>query len=335
MYNHILLYNYKLENENVCFKLVNIYAYHLFLQNSLLSSNRQMALQEAHKVLDNLTILFQEMLEKNKQLNFQYKDILKKSLQWLFPRSGQSNSIRFFNALPTDKVLSLFESIFKLSTQQRMAALPPKEEIQQYGLCIMETVYTLLQFDINNKLQLQLSVRLLNLCRVDSQIASDKPMAEFYQLLYEYLKLICLQTRVADFPKHLTKRCDRFKELFDLHSKGIMTQPWFRDYLVLLNYLHSQLQNTTVFACFWGRMTTPHCFNSILCLILETMKLAPCITADTTLNWTSCCSSFRKHIILSFAQTALSTFVMYCQGDTCEQEDKQDEVSWKWDFKIF
>lgn len=311
----------KLQTEDVCVTLINTYCNHLYLQNSHLQIDRQKALDELSHVVENLTYLFEEMLEKNKTLNLQYPDILAKSLQWLFPNFSMVKIQQFLNNATNDKISTMFGALFKLNAQQRIP-LPAIEDIHRKAQHIVETLNTYIMFDVIDTFQIQFCVLLMKYCRLDTHLQSDKAIAEVFLQLYEYLRLICAQKRSADFDCLIMKYCERFKELFEIYSKSTMNLCWFKDLLVFLNTLHIQMQNPTVFACFWKQMTTMSSYHAILTLLLETMKLAPCITPETKLNTFSCCSSVRKHIIFSSANIALSVFVLYCQNVKNEPKEE-------------
>lgn len=174
-------------------------------------------------------------------------------------------------------------------------------------------------------MQLQLAVQLLGHCRTECRLQTNKSIAESFLLLYDYLKLLCSQKPILDFQRIYSLRCERFKELFDKYSKNVISKPWFGDFLVLIFFVHSQLQNVSIFGGFWKQMSKPHCYKSMFLLFVESMKLAPCISAETKLFTTNCCTSIRKHVILSFAQIALAAFVFYCQN-VSEDDEREEEL---------
>ncbi|XP_046810107.1 protein three rows [Lucilia cuprina] len=325
IYRHISAYDNKLQSNENSLTYIHINCYQLFLQNSLRVQNQDLAVSEATKILENLTKLFNDVLETNKKHNFQYPDLLKKVIQWLFLQNRIGAFYQFIKYLPQNKVKEMFCALFSLYGRQTFDKTFDENESQEQAKFIIETIYSLLQLDIMDKMQLQLAVQLVGQCRTESRLQSYKPIADSFLLLYDYLKLLCSQKSIADFQQIYSIRCERFKELFDKYSKNVMHQPWFGDFLVLLFYLHSQLQNITIFAAFWKQMSKPHCYTSIFKFFMELMKLAPCISAETKLFTINCCSSTRKHVILSFAQIALVAFVFYCQN-VSEDDEKQEEL---------
>ncbi|KAI8117498.1 hypothetical protein FF38_13333 [Lucilia cuprina] len=325
IYRHISAYDNKLQSNENSLTYIHINCYQLFLQNSLRVQNQDLAVSEATKILENLTKLFNDVLETNKKHNFQYPDLLKKVMQWLFLQNRIGAFYQFIKYLPQNKVKEMFCALFSLYGRQTFDKTFDENESQEQAKFVIETIYSLLQLDIMDKMQLQLAVQLVGQCRTESRLQSYKPIADSFLLLYDYLKLLCSQKSIVDFQQIYSIRCERFKELFDKYSKNVMHQPWFGDFLVLLFYLHSQLQNITIFGTFWKQMSTPHCYTSIFKFFMELMKLAPCISAETKLFTINCCSSTRKHVILSFAQIALAAFVFYCQN-VSEDDEKQEEL---------
>ncbi|XP_073848939.1 three rows [Musca autumnalis] len=314
IYYHICdLPSIKLQTEDVCFAFVSMYCNQMFLQNVHLQNKCKPDLKELNHIVENLQVLFEQMLDKNKEVNLQYKDVLHKCLQSIFPSSGFTKMQKLFSYVSTEKVVRMFAALFKLSTQQRMPQ-PTREEIHQKAHFIIETLNNFIVFDIVDNFQIQLCVQLLKYAHQDSHLKLEKAVAEIFGQLYEYLKIICSQKPIVGFESSITEACEGFKSLFELYSKSSMNHLWFKDLLVFLSTIHTQMQNTTVFACFWKQMTHIASYQSLLMLLLETMKLAPCIVSETKLNTIRCCSSFRKHIILTFANAALSTFVLYCQN---------------------
>lgn len=328
VYRHISFYSNKLLNTENSLAYINIYCYQLFLQNPLKSKNPKLAISEATDVVENLTTLFNDVLNTNREQKFQYPDVLKRSMSWLFPQNKVGAVYQFFKHLPEDKVRQMFDTLFTLYGRQTMDLSAINEaDVQEHSKFIIETIYTLLQVDIMDKMQLQLAVQLLGHCRTECRLQSNKEIAEFFLLLYDYLKLLCAQKTTLDFQSIYSISCERFRILFEKYSKSVMNQPWFGDYLVLIYYLHSQLQNLTIFSCFWKQMHIPDCFKSMFQFLMELMKLAPCISAETKLFTTQCCTSARKHVILSFAQIALAGFVLYCQNVNGEDEKREDIIN--------
>lgn len=309
------------ENSLTC---INIYCYQLFLQNSLKTKNQDLAIQEANDVVISLTKLFTEILETNRKQKFQYPDILNKTFSWLFPQNKVGTVYQFLKILPQDNVRQMFQTLFNLYGRQNFDNTFSEVECQEQAKFIIETIYMLLQADIMDKMQLKLAAQLLSYCRIECRLQSYKPIAESFLLLYDYIKLLCQQIPSTDFQRIYSSYCERFKEIFDKYAKVVMNQSWFGNFLVLLFYLHSQLQNTTIFNTFWKQMSKASCYKSMFQLFMDSMKLAPCISSETKLFTINCCTSSRKHIILSFAQVALAAFVFYCQN-VSEEEEKAEE----------
>lgn len=324
IYKYISSFKTKLQSSEIGITLLNMYAAQLLLQTTLKSSDSKTALQNANDVIESLAKLFKELLDTNKQLNFQYPDILKAALQCLFPRNTMASVFKFLNLLSAAKVKKMFTSLFALYGQQTIEALPSQEEVQCHAQFIIETLHSLMQIDLMNKFQLQLTLELLNHCRTEYRLRSYQPVAEFLLTLHDYLKLLFNQkTKDAFLPSVFNARIERFKKLFDDNSKSLMSQLWFGDLLVLLCYLHSQLQNVQIFPCFWQHMSKPDCYGSVFKLFAECLKLASCISGETKLFAITCCTSIRKHVILSFAQTAISYFVFYCQNVAVNEENEE------------
>ncbi|XP_061389678.1 protein three rows-like [Musca vetustissima] len=304
----------KLQTEDLCLAFVSMYCNQMFLQNGH---------TELNHIVENLQVLFEQMLDRNKEFNLQIKDVLQKCLQCLFP-TGYTKMQKLFSSVATEKVARMFAALFRLQSQQRLPQ-PTKEETQQKAHFIIETLNNFIVFDTIDNFQTQLSVLLLKYCTVDSNLKSDKVIAELFGQLYEYLKIICSTQRPNEgFVDAITKCCDGFKSRFEIYSKNAMNQLWFKDLLVFISTLHTQMQNTSIFGGFWKQMKHIESYQALLMFLLETMKLAPCIVAETKLNNIRCCSSFRKHIILTFANAALSTFVLYCQN--CKNEPKEEDA---------
>ncbi|KAM7341680.1 three rows [Cochliomyia hominivorax] len=320
IYRHISSYPSKLQSTEISLTCINIYCYQLFLQNSLKAKNPELAVKEATEIVENLTKLFQEVLETNKTQNFQYPDVLKKTMSWLFPQNRAGTVYLFLKILPETKVKQMFQSLFNLYGRLTFEQISNETEIQDHAKYIIETLYILLQVDIMDKMQLQLGLMLLSYCRIENRLQSYKPVADSFLILYDYLKSLCVQQTTLDFHDVYSKRCERFKDLFDKYAKNVMNQSWYGDFLVLIFFIHSQLQNTAVFGNFWKQMLHMKCFKSMLQLFMEFMKLAPCISSETKLFTINCCTSTRKHVILSFAQVSLATFVFYCQNVNEEQQ---------------
>ena len=298
---------------------INICCYHIFLQNCLKSIDLELAKKNSCEVLDNLIQIYEEILKTNEEKNFEYPDILNKSIHWLFPRNNVGAVYHLLKMLPTDKVKRMFESLFTLYGKQKIEY---NSEGQAQALIVIEAAYTFLQIDMMDKMKLQLGVMLLSHCRTESRIQAVRPIAELLHVLYDYVKLMCAQNSILNFQKLYCKCCERFLELFNKYPKIVTNQPWFGNLLVLLFYIHSQLQNNSIFSCFWREMCKPECYKSLFQLFKELMILAPCIPADTKLYTPRCCTRPRKHIMLSFAQVALTGFVLYCQNVSVEDEEE-------------
>ncbi|XP_075167311.1 three rows [Haematobia irritans] len=314
MYHYICSFpNSKLQTDYVCTTIVNIYCNHLLLQKSYLQTNRHKALAEFNHVIESLTCIFEEMLERNKTHNLQYEDVLRKIFAWLFPNAILARIKQLFSTLGSEKLMGMFMALFKLSNQQKMPLLPV-DAINEHAQYIVETLNTFLLFDVVDGFQSKLCLLLLESCRHNIHLQSNEPISSIFAQLYAYIKLICVENPAPAFNTLITKCCKSFRLLFERYSKAVMSQQWFKDVLVFLSTIHNQIQNANVFSSFWQQMTNLSSYIALLALLVDSMKLAPCISSESKLNTLACCTSLRKHIILYFAQTALSIFVLYCQN---------------------
>ncbi|TMW44122.1 hypothetical protein DOY81_010799 [Sarcophaga bullata] len=303
VYKHISSYDNKLQTSEIGLTYINICCYHLFLQNFLKSIDLELAKKNSCEILENLTQIFKEMLKTNDQKNFEYPDVLNKTIHWLFPKNNIGAVYNLLKMLPEDKVNQMFESLFTLYGKQKIEY---NSESLQQALIVIEAAYTFLQIDMMDKMKLQLGVMLLSNCRTESRLQAVRPIAELLLVLHDYIKLLCAQNSILDFQKIYCMNCERFLELFNKYSKTITIQPWFGNLLVLLFYIHSQMQNNLIFNCFWREMCKPQCYKSMFQLFMELMKLAPCIPADTKL----------------YTPSSLTGFVLYCQNVSVADEEE-------------
>lgn len=151
IYRHISSYRNNLQNTEISLMFININCYQLFLQNSLKSKNQELALREATNIVENLTKLFNDILDTNKKQNFQYPDVLNKTMSWLFPQNKAGTVYQFIKHLPEDKVKQMFNALFALYGRQTIEKSSYSEvEVHEHAKFIIDTIYTLLQVDRSN-----------------------------------------------------------------------------------------------------------------------------------------------------------------------------------------
>ncbi|CAD7014322.1 unnamed protein product [Ceratitis capitata] len=111
----------------------------------------------------------------------------------------------------------------------------------------------------------------------------------------------------------------------------LMKERWFTDVPVVITVLLTHLQQspTTPYACFWQQMNNIECYIAHFELILGCIRLAPRIV-ETKLLKIDCCTSARKHTIVSLLITALAALASYAAtADESTTEDEELFVSFR------
>uniref|UniRef100_A0ABK9NBQ0 Protein three rows n=1 Tax=Glossina morsitans morsitans TaxID=37546 RepID=A0ABK9NBQ0_GLOMM len=303
-------YTSKLQTENVAKIIINIYCYQLHLEIKRLKHDILKAVEESTIVVRALAEIFREMLQKNREMNYQYVDILSYTFQWLMPINGLVRMSTLYSALPKTDVEAMFNSLFQLYGVQKLTK-PPKEKFDKHMLECLEILHSLLQFDIINKLDLKLSFLLLKSYRSSLLLKNHEAISIFFQCFAEYMEAVILENPVKNHQELFYEKCNDLKTYFENNSKLCQSEAWFSQSIVMLNYMNNQLLDLDLFNSFWEKNSEPHSYNALLELIVELVKLCTYVNNQSKLYKIACCSSVRKHLAVGFAQICLATYTIH------------------------
>uniref|UniRef100_A0A1A9X492 Protein three rows n=1 Tax=Glossina brevipalpis TaxID=37001 RepID=A0A1A9X492_9MUSC len=311
-------YKSKVQTESVSKFFIKIYSYQLYLEIGRLEKDMLQAIEESKIVVKALSNIFQEMLQRNHEMNYQYLDILTNSLQWLMPISKVNKMSILYTALPKADVEAMFKSLFQLYASQRLTIKPTKQTFDKHLVECLEALHGLLQFDVATKLDFKLSLLLLKFYRSSSLLKTHEAIITFFQFFAEYMETLFSKNPAKDYKTIFYKRCNDLKTYFESNSKIYQSEAWFSQSIVIVSYVNTQLLNLLS-----QKIAEPRDYNALLELMAELVKSCASVNESRCCK-VVCCSNVRKHLIIGFAQVALATHVIYA-----EFAEEKKETLWE------
>lgn len=289
----------------------------MFLQNLLCQHNHvlmnaQLAQNHMVSIIDALKELFMRMLQCNKSDNFTYPELIADFIQYLVPKRTTA-VFNYLATLPANKT-QMYDAFFALLKDLRTSQ-PSKEVLQTHCQCHLEALAVFLQLDVSDRLQQQLALRHLRACREMSICANDKSSNYVFSLLYYLVKLVYGLPNPGEFKDIYKDLSQKLTTFFERYEEMLMQERWFTDVPIIIAVLFTQLQQypTTPFSSFWQHMNSIECYIAHFELILSCIRLAPRITETKLLKF-DCCTSARKHTIISFVVSSLAAFSSYAMA---------------------
>ncbi|XP_017477647.1 PREDICTED: protein three rows [Rhagoletis zephyria] len=300
---------YYLQSDGDYKVLLGMFLQHLLSQHNHMSVNASQAQEHIVRILDALKELFIRMQNCNKEYNFTYPELISDFVQYLVPKRV-STVFNYLATLPSSKT-QMYDSFFSL-LKELHAPQPTKEELQAHCQRHIEALTVFFQLDVSDRLQQQLALRHMRTCRDMSLFANDKSSNYVFSLLYYLVKLVYGLPNPGEFKDVYKDLSGKLTTFFDRYGEMLMQERWFTDVPVVIAVLLSHLQHhpTTPFAFFWQHMNNIECYISHYELILGCLRLAPRI-AETKLLRIDCCTSARKHTIISLVVSGLAAYSSY------------------------
>lgn len=259
---------------------------------------------------NSVTLLFKEMLQKNHELNYIYKDLVSTILPFV---SLQKMRLLFTN-LSID-IHGMFGSMITLLTTQLMPNIAT-EDSEALLVEYMETAMAFVCIDITLQSTSEVLVlKFLKGCCSFKPFESNKVMSPVLKLLYLFAKFIFAQTESQSFTQQYLKLCEKLKSFFFHPGETVKHKEWYMDVLVTMSLLLFQVDddNLLIFKVFRKQMEN-NCSAELnaahIEIIHSLMKLAPSISQTKLSNW-KCCTSHRKHITLQLMQCGLKFYTAY------------------------
>ncbi|XP_039956355.1 protein three rows [Bactrocera tryoni] len=315
-------YTSYLQSEGDYKVILGMYLQHLLCQHNHVRVNAPLAQEYIADIIEALKELFKRMLQCNKSENFTYPELIADFIQYLVPKRV-STVFNYLATLPANKT-QMYDAFFTLLKEIRTTQ-PSKEELQAHCQRHLETLTVFFQLDVPDRLQQQLALRHLRACREMSVFATDKSSNYVFSLLYYLVKLVYGLPNPGEFKDIYKDLSQKLTSFFERYGEMLMQERWFTDVPVIIAVLltHVQQHPTTPFSFFWQHMTSIECYISHYELILGCIRLAPRI-AETKLLKFDCCTSARKHTIISFVISSLAAFSSYAlavDDPSAESED--------------
>ncbi|XP_011183007.2 protein three rows [Zeugodacus cucurbitae] len=308
--------------------VLGMFLQHLLCQHSHVRLNAQLAQEHIISILEALKELFVRMLQCNKSENFTYPELITDFIQYLVPKRV-STVFNYLATLSANKT-QMYDAFFVLLKDERTLQ-PSKEVLQAHCQRHLEALTVFFQLDVPDRLQQQLALRHLRACREMSVFASDKSANYVFSLLYYLVKLVYGLPNPGEFQDIYKDLSQKLTTFFERYGELLMQERWFTDVPVIIAVLLTQMQQhlTTPFTFFWQHMNSIECYISHFEIILSCIRLAPRITETKLLKF-DCCTSARKHTIISFVVSSLAAFSSYAAAvDDTTQESAELFVSFR------
>ncbi|XP_054738840.1 protein three rows [Anastrepha obliqua] len=289
--------------------VLGMYLQHLLGQHHHTRVNAHLAQEHIACILDALKELFMQMLHCNKKDNFTYPELITDFVQYLVPKRV-STVFNFLASLPANKT-QMYDAFFALLKGIRTSE-PTKEDVQAHSQRHIEALAVFFQLDVSDRLQQQLALRHLRTCRDMFVFANDKSANYVFSLLYYLVKLVYGLPNPGEFKEIYKDLSGKLITFFDRYGEGLMQERWFTDVPVVIAVLFTHLQQhpSTPFGSFWQHMNSIECYIAHFELILGCIRLAPRIV-ETKLIKLDCCTSARKHTMISLVVSALAAYSSY------------------------
>ncbi|XP_067630632.1 protein three rows [Eurosta solidaginis] len=307
--------------------ILGMYLQHLLCQNNHMRTNAELAQEHIVSILRALKELFIHMLQCNKEYNFTYPELITDFVQYLVPKRV-STVFTYLSTLPINKTL-MYDAFFAL-LKGIHTVQPTKEELQAHCQRHLEALTVFFQLDIPDRLQQQLGLRHLRVCREMAVFANDKCANYVFTLLYYLVKLFYGLPNPGEFKDIYKDLSGKLTTFFERYGDTLMQERWFTDVPIVVAILltHVQHHPTTPFTFFWQHMTSVECYIAHLDLIFSCIRLAPRIVETKLLKF-DCCTSTRKHTIISLVVSSLAAYSSYAATITNDNESEELFISFR------
>ncbi|XP_037946279.1 protein three rows-like [Teleopsis dalmanni] len=288
--------------------IMSTYFQHLLVQHKHSSYDIKSAERGSLYILNRLIDLFTAMLKCNTDLNFCYPKLLSHFIQYGLPK-------RAFNLYDYTESLSntatkMFDTFFTLLAQLK-TPLTSKADAELEAQFHIKAFLDFLEFDVNSSRHHSLVMKHLRACRDITNLQSNKSMGYLFCLLYYYVKFVYTTEYTASSAFSYTELCHKFSSFLDKFGVTLIESAWSKDilaaFIMFLEKVHVYDTPTQVLPSIWLKINTVEAYVAHFQLISSLIKVAGGVT-ESSLKKLSCCSSVRKHLILSLSQFALVAY---------------------------